>query len=73
MSLKGWNAVIETNLTGTYLMMRETYNQYMKDHGGAIVNIIADMWRGFPMMSHTGAARAAVLNLTKVFYWVFLS
>lgn len=22
-SLKGWNAVIETNLTGTYLMMRE--------------------------------------------------
>lgn len=24
MSLKGWNAVIETNLTGTYLMMRES-------------------------------------------------
>jgi peroxisomal trans-2-enoyl-CoA reductase len=22
-SLKGWNAVIETNLTGTYLMSRE--------------------------------------------------
>lgn len=38
----------------------------MRDNGGAIVNIIADMWRGFPMMSHTGAARAAVLNLTKV-------
>ncbi|XP_021962925.1 peroxisomal trans-2-enoyl-CoA reductase [Folsomia candida] len=65
MTLKGWNAVIETNLTGTYLMMRETYTQWMRDNGGAIVNIIADMWRGFPMMSHTGAARAAVLNLTK--------
>ena len=23
MTLKGWNAVIETNLTGTYLMSRE--------------------------------------------------
>uniref|UniRef100_A0A0L8HT64 Peroxisomal trans-2-enoyl-CoA reductase n=1 Tax=Octopus bimaculoides TaxID=37653 RepID=A0A0L8HT64_OCTBM len=41
------------------------YNQYMKQHGGSIVNIIADMWKGFPMMSHTGAARAGVDNLTK--------
>jgi len=54
MSLKGWNAVIETNLTGTYLMSREVYNQYFKEHGGSIVNIIADMFRGFPMMAHTG-------------------
>ena len=55
MSLKGWNAVIETNLTGTYLMCREVHSQYMGDHGGVIVNIIADMFRGFPMMSHTGS------------------
>ncbi|XP_023320390.1 peroxisomal trans-2-enoyl-CoA reductase isoform X1 [Eurytemora carolleeae] len=67
MSLKGWNAVIETNLTGTYLMSREVYNQYFKDHGGVVVNIIADMFRGFPMMSHTGAARAGVENITKSF------
>ncbi|XP_060557736.1 peroxisomal trans-2-enoyl-CoA reductase-like [Ruditapes philippinarum] len=63
--LKGWNAVIETNLTGTFLCCREAYNQWMGEHGGVIVNIIADMWKGFPMMSHTGAARAAVDNLTK--------
>ena len=25
MSLKGWNAVVETNLTGTYLMCREAH------------------------------------------------
>ena len=56
MTLKGWNAVVETNLTGTYLMCREAHRQYMGDHGGAIVNIIADMFRGFPMMSHTGEA-----------------
>ncbi len=30
-----------------------------------MVNIIADMFRGFPFMSHTGAARAAVENLTR--------
>ena len=64
-SLKGWNAVIETNLTGTFLCCREVYNQWMNENGGGIVNIIADMWKGFPMMSHTGAARAAVDNLTK--------
>ena len=29
-----------------------------------MVNIIANMWNGFPMMSHTGAARAGVQNLT---------
>jgi len=65
MTLKGWNAVIETNLTGTYLMSREVYQQSFKENGGAVVNIIADMFRGFPMMSHTGAARAAVENLGK--------
>ena len=54
MSLKGWNAVIETNLTGTYLMCREAHRQHMSENGGVIVNIIADMFRGFPMMSHTG-------------------
>ncbi|XP_062566225.1 peroxisomal trans-2-enoyl-CoA reductase-like [Saccostrea cucullata] len=64
-SLKGWNAVIETNLTGTFLCCREVYNQWMGEHGGVIINIIADMWKGFPGMSHTGAARSAVDNLTK--------
>ncbi|XP_044294441.1 peroxisomal trans-2-enoyl-CoA reductase isoform X2 [Varanus komodoensis] len=66
-SSKGWNAVIETNLTGTFYCCKAVYNAWMKDHGGAIVNIVADMWKGFPGMSHTGAARAAVDNLTKSF------
>ncbi len=62
---KGWHAVIETNLTGTFYMARAAMQQWMKDHGGAIVNIVAEMWRGFPNMSHTGAARAGVVNLTQ--------
>jgi peroxisomal trans-2-enoyl-CoA reductase len=64
-SKKGWHAVVETNLTGTFLCCREAYKAWMEEHGGAIVNIIADMWNGFPGMSHTGAARAGVENLTK--------
>ena len=62
---KGWNAVLETNLTGAFLMCREAHTAWMGEHGGVIVNIIADMHRGFPGMAHTGAARAGVDNLTK--------
>ncbi|XP_049455143.1 peroxisomal trans-2-enoyl-CoA reductase [Epinephelus fuscoguttatus] len=65
MSSKGWRAVIDTNLTGTFHCCQEVYTAWMKQHGGVIVNIIADMWKGFPGMAHTGAARAAVDNLTK--------
>ncbi len=65
-SLKGWNAVIDTNLTGTFLVSKEAYNQHFKENGGVIVNIIALIDRGFPLMGHTGAARAAVQNLTKL-------
>lgn len=65
MSFKGWNAVIDTNLNGTFHMCQEVYRQWMAQNGGVIVNIIADMFRGIPVMAHTGAARAAVENLTK--------
>lgn len=64
-SAKGWHAVIETNLTGTFLMCREAFKQSMEEHGGAIVNITMDNYRGVPYMAHSGAARAAVENLTK--------
>ena len=69
---KGWDAVIETNLTGTFLMSRAVASQAMlPQESGAIVSIIAQMWNGFPMMAHTGAARAAVANLTQTlaFEW----
>lgn len=64
-SKKGWDAVIETNLTGGFLMARECFNQWMADHGGAIVNIVADMWMGMPGMGHSGAARAGMVNFTE--------
>ncbi|MCW5236908.1 SDR family oxidoreductase [Verminephrobacter eiseniae] len=64
-SRKGWEAVLRNNLTGGFLMARECFTQWMEMHGGAIVNIIADMWGGMPGMGHSGAARAGMLSLTE--------
>ena len=64
-SEKGWQAVIETNLTGTFHMCQVAALKWMCAHGGKIVSVVADMWDGFPGMAHTGAARAGVVNLTK--------
>jgi citronellol/citronellal dehydrogenase len=64
-SARGWQAVIANNLTGGFLMARECYNQCMRAQGGAIVNMLADMWHGMPGMGHSGAARAGMLNFTE--------
>jgi citronellol/citronellal dehydrogenase len=64
LSLNGWNAVINNNLTSYFLVAREIYKQCMREHGGSIVNIGADYARGMPGMGHNGAARAGLSNLT---------
>ena len=64
-SAKGWEAVINTNLTGGFLMARECYVQSMQAQGGAIVNIVADMWGSMPGMGHSGAARAGMVSFTE--------
>jgi len=64
-TLKGWEAVVSSNLTGGFLFSREVYTQWMEAHGGSIVNIIADMWMGMPNMAHSGAARAGMLSFTE--------
>lgn len=64
-SAKGWEAVVATNLTGGFLMARECYLQSMQAHGGAVVNIVADMWGSMPGMGHSGAARAGMVSFTE--------
>jgi citronellol/citronellal dehydrogenase len=70
-SAKGWDAVVRNNLTGGFLMAREAYTQWMKQNGGAVVNMLADMCNGMPTMGHSGAARAGMLNFTETaaFEW----
>ena len=62
---KGWQAVLDTNLTGGFLMARECFVQYMAEHGGSIVNMVADMWGSMPGMGHSGAARAGMVSFTE--------
>ncbi|MCY1166593.1 putative 2,4-dienoyl-CoA reductase [compost metagenome] len=64
-SAKGWEAVINTNLTGGFLVARECYRQAMAAHGGSVVNIVADMWGSMPGMGHSGAARAGMVSFTE--------
>jgi citronellol/citronellal dehydrogenase len=64
-STKGFEAVVSSNLTGGFIVMREVYNRWMVNHGGAIVNMIADIWHGWPHFSHSAAARGGMLTLSE--------
>lgn len=62
---KGFEAVVRSNLTGGFIVMREVYNRWMIDNGGAIVNMIADIWHGWPHFSHSAASRGGMLTLSE--------
>lgn len=64
-STRGFEAVVRNNLTGGFIVMREVYARWMEKNGGAIVNMIADMWMGLPNFAHSGAARAGMHSLTQ--------
>ncbi|TPX32827.1 hypothetical protein SmJEL517_g04165 [Synchytrium microbalum] len=61
----GMRAVVELNLMGMWMLTKACYDAYMKDNGGAIVNVIANVRNGYPSMAHTAAARSAIIGLTK--------
>ncbi|MDH6285020.1 SDR family oxidoreductase [Prescottella agglutinans] len=64
-STKGFEAVVRNNLTGGFIVMREVFNRSMSQHGGSIVNMIADIWHGWPHFSHSAAARGGMFTLTE--------
>ncbi len=65
-SPRGWEAVVRNNLNGTFFMTQAVAVEHMiPAKRGRIVNVIANVARGFPGMVHTGAARAGVENMTK--------
>jgi len=66
LSPRGWEAVIRNNLNGTFFVTQAVATKHMIPRKrGRIINIIANVARGFPGMVHTGAARAGVDNMTK--------
>ena len=65
-SPNGWNAVVQINLNGVFFGCKWAAKQMMAQGGGVIINIssIAGV-HGSAMMSHYGAAKAAVINYTR--------
>lgn len=63
---KGWNAVINTNLNGTWFMMKAAA-QHWRDakHAGSIVNIVVVTTHGLYGIAHSIAARSGVIGLSR--------
>ena len=59
-SSKGWDAVVGTNLYGTWNCIQEAFDQYMRDNGGRIVNIVTP--------NRTDTARAEVFQIFRTEY-----
>jgi NAD(P)-dependent dehydrogenase (short-subunit alcohol dehydrogenase family) len=62
---KGWRAVRRLNVDGTYTMTRAAAGTGFGEDGGTVVNVTVSPHHGMPAMAHTGAARAAVEQLTR--------
>jgi hypothetical protein len=63
LSSKGFATVVDLNLNGTFNMCKAAFDGYMGEHGGRIVNIVAECRNGFPRMVHT------VRNLSHLYYF----
>ena len=65
-SAKGWSAVINTNLNGTWHMMQGAARRW-RDTGcpGSIVNIVVVTTHGLYGVAHTIAARSGVIGLSR--------
>ena len=64
-SPNGWQTIVDVNLTGTR-NCTQVAGEHLKDGGGTVVNVASVAGQqGSPYMSHYGAAKAGVINLTK--------
>ncbi|MGQ0684549.1 SDR family oxidoreductase [Bradyrhizobium sp.] len=65
-SIKGWNAVIDTNLNGTWYMMQAAAQRWReRKHAGSIGNIVVVTTHGLYGIAHTIAARSGVIGLSR--------
>jgi len=65
MSRENWDAVVGTNLSGCFYLLRNLYPA-LRRRQGAVVTVVANMWQlPTPTMAHSAASRAGVVNLTR--------
>ena len=64
-SENGWKTIVDINLHGTFHCSQAAGERMQDDGGGSIVNLASVAGTdGAPYMSHYGAAKAGVVNLT---------
>ncbi|WP_134672145.1 SDR family NAD(P)-dependent oxidoreductase [Halorussus marinus] len=71
-SENGWETIVDINLHGTYHCTQVAGERMREDGGGAVINLASVAGqKGAPHMSHYGAAKAGVINLTSTlaFEW----
>jgi len=66
MSLERWNRLLSVNLTGTFLMTRETIPALLaSEHGGVIVNFSStSAYFAHPYMAAYSATKGAIMSFT---------
>jgi citronellol/citronellal dehydrogenase len=65
-SPKGFRTVIELNVQGTWQMTHAAATRaFIPQQGGKVVSVTLSPHHGMPGMVHSGAARAAVENMTR--------
>lgn len=66
LSPNGWKSVVDIVLNGTFLVSKAILPVFKEQGSGSIVNIGATYaWTAAPLVAHSGAAKAGVLNLTR--------
>jgi meso-butanediol dehydrogenase/(S,S)-butanediol dehydrogenase/diacetyl reductase len=66
LELDAWRRVVEVNLTGPFLLMKETIPQMIRNGGGSIINIASiGALRCMPGAPAYGASKAGLVFLTQ--------
>ncbi|OBA69851.1 hypothetical protein A5641_03110 [Mycobacterium sp. 1554424.7] len=61
LSTNGFKAVVDIDLLGTFNVSKAAYDLWLRDHGGAVVNISAAIqYRGMALQAHVVSAKAGV-------------
>jgi NAD(P)-dependent dehydrogenase (short-subunit alcohol dehydrogenase family) len=61
LSPNGFKAVVDIDLVGTFNVSKAAYELWLRDHGGAVVNISAAIqYRGMALQAHVVSAKAGV-------------
>ena len=66
LSAGGFKAVVDIDLLGTFNVSKTAYDLWLRDHGGAVVNISAAIqYRGMALQAHVVSAKAGIDALTR--------